>query len=1100
MRIWRRLLVVLALAMVVVAGLLSASGDAQALNTQDILKKWTFVGFRTCAQSNINSPLSTEQSGSVADAVMKAEGTVNLPSYGFGGVSGTSINCKENFLGSGGMTGVINYGGISGSTQWSDATGTKSILEGKLKYKFKAKGEKYFTLTATRSTENTMVDGFGERTYQGPTVTTRSGRITQDGDTYKLGSRDMEAIKLSISGKNLVIEKGGLPPQCNWTQPRGVDSVSISFEGKDIDAFAGEIVNKMNGQKWAYTCNNGTTSGTNYSTSEYSFTKEVVDAGQKGEYKWENKTDDAIKEMSGVKADELVLDKNQQYVLYKYYVEKAAATEGGSINCEEEQTGSNWTVLEKWRTGGEFKKCWVSFNGRSPGDITVYTIGSGPKIQRITLATVINWLNNVNTDELTDVDMVTNGDATDSGGSADVTCASSGAAGSLGWIVCPIMDWLGGAAQDLYNGVVKDSLQVEPELFTGGNGGTKQGWETFRNIANVVFIILFMVVIFSQLTGVGIDNYGIKKILPKLIISAILINLSYWICIVFVDLSNILGNSFQALFNGLAAGLNPSSTVVGSGAFESAGATIVSVIIIGIIVAGAGVAIALNPAILLAMVVGAIGVVISILFLFVLLSVREAAIVVLVVISPLAVVCYMLPNTKSMFDKWLKFFEGLLLVYPICGLLIGGGNYVSRLLLASGVGDGGIFSAVTAMIIGIVPIFFIPTVLKSSFAAMGTVGAKLAGMGKGASGWATGKMRDSNAYKNAQERGLERRTRIRGGIDKNGVPVTGGRRAVASFLSGGKRGRQRSALQYQKMVADRGSLEAADAPEFMTATQTANVMKELNATGAINEMGKMNTDANGNYIGGGGSGLTGGLYSALMSGNKAQIRAYTDALSAKGEDGRNAVKAAYNAAVGDGMSGESAKAFADNIMANHAADYKNNNRAMFAVAQGINAASDQDRASAVQTTGQYLANGGQEALASKVTSNTIGNTDDTAFAETFSPDANGDLMPANLRGDDEGSRKAREAIGATAYAALNDQNANIKADRRAALEKLVAESGYKPAPQDVNANITNDILDVREAGHVADPQGNTYKVHRNINGGVSDEGGFEIDPTQFNAR
>ena len=59
-----------------------------------------------------------------------------------------------------------------------------------------------------------------------------------------------------------------------------------------------------------------------------------------------------------------------------------------------------------------------------------------------------------------------------------------------------------------------------------------EGWNTFRDIANVIFVILLMVVIFSQLTGVGIDNYGIKKILPKLIIAAILINLSYLICLI----------------------------------------------------------------------------------------------------------------------------------------------------------------------------------------------------------------------------------------------------------------------------------------------------------------------------------------------------------------------------------------------------------------------------------------------------------------------------------------------------------------------------------------------------------------------------------------
>ena len=410
-------------------------------------------------------------------------------------------------------------------------------------------------------------------------------------------------------------------------------------------------------------------------------------------------------------------------------------------------------------------------------------------------------------------------------GGVQTNCINSGAANTLGWIVCPFMDWMGNAAQDLYNGTVKGSLQVEPELFSGDSGGTRQGWETFRNIANVLFIILFLFVIFSQITGLGIDNYGIKKILPKLIISAILINLSYWLCIVFVDLSNIIGNSLQALFNNLAAGLTPSSTIVGPDAFSSAGATIVSVIITGLAVTGVGTVVALNPAVLLTLAVSVIGVVISILFLFILLSVREAAVVVLVVIAPLAVVCYMLPNTKSMFDKWLKFFEGLLLVYPICGLLIGGGNYVSQLLLASGIGDGDIFSAITAMIIGIVPIFFIPTVLRNSFSAMGNIGAKISGIGQRVSGAATGAARNSQAYKNAQEMGRMRQTRIRAGINADGSQKQLGR--FGTMIRGGKRNVTRNAAQYLK---DQSEIRQAE--DFMrnpVAFEAAKIAQEKQA-------------------------------------------------------------------------------------------------------------------------------------------------------------------------------------------------------------------------------------------------------------------------------
>ena len=139
---------------------------------------------------------------------------------------------------------------------------------------------------------------------------------------------------------------------------------------------------------------------------------------------------------------------------------------------------------------------------------------------------------------------------------------------------------------------------------------------------------------------------------------------------------------------------------------------------------------------------------------------REAALIVLVVISPLAFMCYMLPNTKKLFDKYIKLAEALLLLYPIIGLLVGGGDYVSRLLLNSGFAGQGLFSAFTAVIVGIVPIFFIPTLLKGSFAAMGNLGAKISGIGDRLRNGATRGIRNTNGYKNAQERGANRRDRL----------------------------------------------------------------------------------------------------------------------------------------------------------------------------------------------------------------------------------------------------------------------------------------------------------------------------------------------------
>ena len=399
--------------------------------------------------------------------------------------------------------------------------------------------------------------------------------------------------------------------------------------------------------------------------------------------------------------------------------------------------------------------------------------------------------------------------ATGENGKNEKTCMNAGGAGALAWMVCPALEWAGNASNFLYESFIEPALRVEPRLFADEKGqptGIQNGWKTFRDIANVFFIVLLMAVIFSQLTGVGIDNYGIKKVLPKLIVAAVMINLSFWICTALVDISNIVGNAFQGLFDGLGNGLNPSVAINNTennqpvpvnvtGAYFSA-AILYGIAGVGTILA----TVAVNPALLLTLGVSALGVIISMFFLFVLLSAREAAIVVLTVISPIAVVCYMLPNTKTLFDKWWKFFKGLLLVYPIAGLLVGGGNYVAKLLLSvqgtSTVGSGAkeTFFTFTAMIAGIVPVFFIPTVLKSAFAAMGNIGSKLAGLGTMASKGAQGKIRNTEGYKNAQKAGLERKNRIKAGLDKDGNETRRGaiRRRLASTRAGKAIGLDRS--------------------------------------------------------------------------------------------------------------------------------------------------------------------------------------------------------------------------------------------------------------------------------------------------------------------
>ena len=92
----------------------------------------------------------------------------------------------------------------------------------------------------------------------------------------------------------------------------------------------------------------------------------------------------------------------------------------------------------------------------------------------------------------------------------------------MGWLICPLMTFMGGIADASYS-VISQFLNINPAIFGKGSdaAGAEQAWNFFRDIANVIFVLLFLWVIFSQVSSVGISNYGIKKVLPKLIVGAV---------------------------------------------------------------------------------------------------------------------------------------------------------------------------------------------------------------------------------------------------------------------------------------------------------------------------------------------------------------------------------------------------------------------------------------------------------------------------------------------------------------------------------------------------------------------------------------------------
>lgn len=291
----------------------------------------------------------------------------------------------------------------------------------------------------------------------------------------------------------------------------------------------------------------------------------------------------------------------------------------------------------------------------------------------------------------------------------------------IGWFVCPVLDGIAGLNDAMWN-MVSALLTVDPLTTKDESGATNPFytlWSTFRTLANIVFVIAFLFMIYSQLTSFGLDNRGVKKLLPKLILVAIAVNMSWVIVSLLVDVFNILGTSIYAILKGSmyddvaseVSWVGLVGIIVGVGA---AGALTIA----GIAIAGGvgAVLLLLLPLALMAM----LGVVAALLT----LMVRQAAIPLLAVLAPLAIVATLLPGTENLFKKWRGLFISMLSLFPIAALLFGGLQVAGKAIA----GSGEWFSVVTALIVMSAPLFMLPYLATKAGPMLGALNGKMRGL------------------------------------------------------------------------------------------------------------------------------------------------------------------------------------------------------------------------------------------------------------------------------------------------------------------------------------------------------------------------------------
>lgn len=279
---------------------------------------------------------------------------------------------------------------------------------------------------------------------------------------------------------------------------------------------------------------------------------------------------------------------------------------------------------------------------------------------------------------------------------------------SLSWIICPVLNGLSKSADGIESFVAGQlNFNVQDNL----SDSVHRAWTIFRTLTSVIIVIVMLVMVFSQAVGGGpFDAYTVRKMLPKLVAAIILMQISWPLCEYFIRLSNDAGQAIGQLMAAPFGGPNQLELGALIQRWSGGGAIIVGVATTGGLIAAivaAGALIAWGwPVLLLAILLVFIAVVVALATLLV----RNALIILLVMLAPLAFIAFVMPGADRYWKMWKDNFIRVLAFFPLVIALI----YAGRIFawIVAGLGTPGPFDLIMILAGFFGPYFFLPKTFK----------------------------------------------------------------------------------------------------------------------------------------------------------------------------------------------------------------------------------------------------------------------------------------------------------------------------------------------------------------------------------------------------
>lgn len=288
----------------------------------------------------------------------------------------------------------------------------------------------------------------------------------------------------------------------------------------------------------------------------------------------------------------------------------------------------------------------------------------------------------------------------------------------LNWIFCPLISTAeegAGKLDDLINHLL--TISADPSnpnsIFSDSSSGSQTSnpyhvaWAAFRVVALGMIAIASLIMVIAQAAGLDfLDAYTIRKILPRLLIAAVAITLSWSIWQFLTQLSNAAGVGVRDMVYAPFSGLKQANLAGGSS--------------IVLLLLGTGAAVAFGMLALFSFAVtgllaGAVGAVV--------LIGRVEIYTLAVMISSFGIALSILPQTQKGWKIYYDTSLGLLVSFPIISFMIASGRVIAATAMAqSASGSNQTILQMIAIVSYFAPYFLIPFAFRLAGGLLATVG------------------------------------------------------------------------------------------------------------------------------------------------------------------------------------------------------------------------------------------------------------------------------------------------------------------------------------------------------------------------------------------